>query len=723
MIFFSGIMCALMFVVCDSYAVDIDVDSDGGITNKQIAAVRTKVAPVIDGVFSPGEWSESSITSDFHQTRPNYQTKPTYKTIVRVSYDDDFLYVSAELFDDEPDKIIAYQMMQGGSTYSDDGFDLYLSPFNNNRSGYYFRVTTNDVRNEAIFSPGTRWGLDMNWRGIWYAKTGKTDKGWIAEMAIPFKSLNFDANNDTWGISFGREIGRLRESLGWTSYNRNIGADSLGELVGIEGIKQGLGLDVKAEMTVGHNKDYETGESNFEVRPSVDIFYKITPSLTAVLTANTDFSAVDVDDQVVDLTRFSVFLPEKRDFFLQDADMFRFGNIYRNGTPFFSRRIGLDEDNMPIDLKLGLKLTGRIGNWNVGALNVVQGRGDHNGNANLFVGRVSYNLLEDSSIGMIMTHGDPLTGANSYMFGADLKLTSKTLLEGRKVSLDAWAQRSHSLEKLGNDKAFGARLTVEASEGFSGLFNIAHIEENFDPALGFVNRENINEVFLSLDYTYRPNNSWIRDVRSEFQFYDVYEIGGDLLTREIEWEAIRVQNNSGDRVQVGYKYIQDVLVEDYEIVDGVIIPPGSYEFSSGSVTMQSAWQRKISVRLEYNKGSYYGGNRTRIEGRVYYRPTKYFNFNISYTQNNAKLPYGDFKTKLYSIGGDVAFSSSWSWITRFQYDNVSKEGGINSRLRYSPRPGKDFYIVLNHGYFVDEDGKRHSSNNDIVAKVGYTFRF
>jgi len=250
----SSAVCAITLLSSAGYAQNsVTVDFD-----KQVPAVRITATPVLDGILSPGEWSGAAIITDLHQLRPVDHGNPSQKTIIYVAYDDDFLYVAAEMLDTDPSNIVANPMVQGGSTLQDDAFKVYLGPFNNKRSGYVFKINPNDVRNEGIFVEGTERGVDMNWRGIWNAKTSRTATGWIAEVAIPFKSLSFNSNNDTWGISFGRDIGRGNERIAWTSYNRRTKPDSMGELVGIEGIKPGMGLDIKAEMSVSHNKDYET---------------------------------------------------------------------------------------------------------------------------------------------------------------------------------------------------------------------------------------------------------------------------------------------------------------------------------------------------------------------------------------------------------------------------------------------------------------------------------
>ena len=268
----------------------------------------------------------------------------------------------------------------------------------------------NGLRQEGLFQNISE--EQWNWEGIWYTASTVDERGWITEIAIPFKTLSFDPSNDTWGINFRRAIARRDERTGWVSRNRNSDPSTSGTVVGLTGLEQGVGLDIVPSLSVSERRPFDGSASTTDTDPSLDVFYKITPSLTGALTINTDFSATEVDDRQVNLTRFGLFFPEKRDFFLQDADIFEFGGLEANGRPFFSRRIGLSEEGTPIDLEVGGKLTGRVGRWNIGALSVrqddtVTAAGAAVAPDNATVARASANLLEESNVGMIVTEGNP----------------------------------------------------------------------------------------------------------------------------------------------------------------------------------------------------------------------------------------------------------------------------------------------------------------------------
>src|SRR5690606_34739266 len=236
--------------------------------------------------------------------------------------DDDALYVGARLYDREPDRITARILRQGSEVFGDDWFSLIIDPFHDRRSGYRFQTNPNGLRHEALYQnvSGEQW----DWDGIWYAAASIDAEGWIAEMAIPYKTLSFDPANDTWGINFRRAIARRDERMGWVSRNRATDPSTSGIAVGFDGLDQGVGLDVIPSIAIGERRDLLFGLEDNSTEPSLDLFYKITPSLTGSVTINTDFSATEVDDRQVNLSRFALFYPEKRTFFLQDADIFEF---------------------------------------------------------------------------------------------------------------------------------------------------------------------------------------------------------------------------------------------------------------------------------------------------------------------------------------------------------------------------------------------------------------
>ena len=318
---------------------------------KTLRTVRVDTPPVIDGFLNDEAWTEAPVITDLHQVDPVEYGPPSQDSEFFVVYDKDALYIGAHLYDD-PDKIIGNILRQGDRIFDDDFIDIIIAPFDNDRSGYSFMLNVNNVRMDGIFE-GAR-EINHDWDGIWQTKTRRTEDGWVAEMAIPFKSLSFPTDNDTWRFSVGRSISRNREMINWHSRNRWTTLDCIGYLTGLEGMDVGRGLDVVPSVSFRRTHDYNANMTEYDLEPSLDVFYQITPSLNASLTVNTDFSATEVDERQINLTRFSLFFPEKRDFFLKDADLFTFGRIYsegfrgglppvemESGRPYFSRTIGL----------------------------------------------------------------------------------------------------------------------------------------------------------------------------------------------------------------------------------------------------------------------------------------------------------------------------------------------------------------------------------------------
>ena len=499
MSFYTRISIAAFLLLLASNAAAIyTVDGE----RKSFEIFRTKLAPVIDGRLDDEVWKTAAIVDDFHQTSPTDGAKPTEATVVRVTYDHEFLYIAAHLKDSDPNGILAKQMIQGKMFQSDDRFWVTLDSFNNKRNDYFFQVNANGIRREALRENNAQ--FIEEWATIWQAESAVTEDGWVTEIAIPFKSISFSPDSDTWGINFGRGIVRKQEYDLWSSHERQDWPAYGGEVSGIDDIKQGVGLDVVPSVNLSQSRDLVLNEDTSGFEPSLDARYRITPSLTATLTLNTDFSTAEVDEQQIALDRFSLFFPEKRDFFLQDAGIFEFGNIDTNGRPFFSRRIGLADDGQTVGIDGGVKLTGRVGDFNIGTLAIRQEAYEGVDATDLFVARGSYNLLEESAIGFIMTHGDPTSNATNSVAGIDFLYRKSDGPFGEILTGKFWAQQSRSSDLDGDEQAFGAQLEIP-SDKLRAYLGAQHIEENFHPALGFVNRAGIRRLDAGLRYRIRPD--------------------------------------------------------------------------------------------------------------------------------------------------------------------------------------------------------------------------
>jgi hypothetical protein len=391
--------------------IALSFEAQAQSAEKSFIAGKASQVPTIDGVVDDAEWQDAATIEDFHQLLPVEFAPPAERTTVKVMYDSDALYVGALLFNQDPGRISARVLKQGDALLADDRFSVVVDTFHDRRNGYLFMVNPNGVRRQGLFQNTTN--LNFDWKGIWQTRARRTDFGWSAELRIPLKTVAFDPATDDWGINFEREIPGRNTSSGWSSRNSQVNPGSAGVVRGLSGLSQGLGLDVVTSANGSRRKRSEDPDDEWSVEPSLDVFYRPTPTLTAALTVNTDFSATDVDDREVNLTRFSLFFPERRGFFLEGADFFEFARLdasndedsaipdssRQNGRPYFSRQIGLAADGTPVDIIAGAKLTGRVGRWNVGLLDVQQDDYGEVESQNLLVARGAANVLEESSVG------------------------------------------------------------------------------------------------------------------------------------------------------------------------------------------------------------------------------------------------------------------------------------------------------------------------------------
>lgn len=701
-----------------------------GAQEKSVRIVRTSAPPVIDGVLDEAVWQSAAVVDDLHEIQPTEYDEPSEATVVYLLYDDDALYVGARLHDTEPDRITSRILRQGERVFGDDWFSVVIDPFNDRRSGYRFLTNPNGLRQEGIYQ-NVR-DEEWNWQGIWYADASIDAEGWVAEIAIPFKSLAFDPGNDTWGINFGRALARRDERMGWVSRNRNTDPSTSGVAVGFEGLDQGVGLDVVPSASFIRGKAFATpgapaavSATGSDLDPSLDVFYKITSGITASLTANTDFSATEIDDRQVNLSRFDLFFPEKRDFFLQDADIFEFGGIDQNGRPFFSRTIGLAESGEPVDLDIGGKISGRVGRFNFGALAVRQDAFGGVESDNAIVARGSFNVLAESTVGFIATEGDPRSNLDNSVAGVDFAYRNTRLPGGRLLEANAWLQQSDTEGVDGADSAYGFRLASPNSTGLRGGVGLTRIEQHFDPALGFVNRGGVEQRRVVLRHRWRPAEGILRsiDFGGEAEQFESIETG-IVESEGVNFTVISLEGLQGDELQLRYHTNTEVLTEDFEIAAGVVIPMGEYAYDRQSFEIRTGDQRRLSGGFDVSTGDFYGGSRNEYEVDVTWRPSGRLRTRLSYGYNEVELPEGSFTTRLSQFRTDVAFSATLSWVTLIQYDNISEILGVNSRVHWIPQAGREAFLVLNHNLQdFDRDNAFESYFADVAVKFTYTLRY
>ena len=734
----QGICASLLCLVAGAAAAQGNAPlQDPG--QKTVRVVRTATPPVIDGDLSDAVWAAAAVVDDLHQVSPVEYAEPDERTEILILYDDNALYIAARLYDTNPALITAKNLRQNSNIGEDDRFFVTIDPFNDRRSGYYFGINPNGVRQDGLYRNVTEFYSD--WDTIYRAAAGRFEGGWTAEIEIPFKSISFNPSTDTWGLNFSRTVVRKNEVAAWVSRNRAYNPAVSGLAVGFEGLQQGVGLDVVPSLALSENKDFATGLSDSDTKPSLDLAYRLTPQMNASLTINTDFSATEVDDRQVNLTRFGLFFPEKRDFFLREADIFEFGGIggqrqsqipglnalAQNGRPFFSRRVGLSANGQIVDLDYGGKISGRVGRWELGALSIRQDTFGAVDSDDLSIVRAKLGILDESSVGVIATEGNPTSNLDNSLAGADFLYRNTRLPGGRSLESDLWYQQSDTEGVAGDDAAYGMSFRFPTSQGFRGTVQYRAFEENFNPALGFISRSGVSDSYVNLGYMLRKSEGYLESWLLNFDYQRIEFLTGGLQTEAFFFRPLGLTNRTGDSMTVAFSDFTEVLIEPFEIYPGVIVPPGEYDSDSHGVQFGTGSHRKVALFarfVDYPDGRFYGGSRKDKFVELTWRPSARFRGTLSYEIDDIDLPQGAFEVQLVRAGFDVAFSSTLSWVNLIQYDNISEIAGINMRLHWIPEAGREVFFVINHNLEdFDRDNRFHSAFSDVTAKVSYTFRF
>ncbi len=688
-------------------------------------------------------WQNATVIEDLHQVTPVEYGEPTERTIIYLLYDSENIYVAARMFDKEPDEVTARILRQNQPIGGDDRFFVQIDAFGNNRSGNLFGVNPNGVRFDGIFQNVT--DRQFDWDGIYRAEAAIDEQGWTAELAIPFKTLSFDPAKDSWHMNFVRYIIRRNEQMAWTSRNRTTDPTSMGVVMGLRDLEQGMGLDVVPAVSVRDRKLFAGSVRDSDTEPSLDVFYKVTPALNAALTINTDFSATEVDNRQVNLTRFNLFFPERRDFFLQDLDIFQFASIGRlntgndglenaattrpsreNGRPFFSRRLGITPAGQEVPLEYGGKLSGRIGRWDVGALGIRQDDSVTVDEMTAFVGRVAANVLEESSIGLIATNGNPTANLDNSLVGADFRYVNSRLAGGRSLDADVWYQQSDSENGSGatmrpraspcgcrTTRAYEAASAISASRSGSSPRSAS----SATPASTTRRRSSATPGGRAAARSRPCSQAWMPIASS-------ISTTAACRARCLALRALEIETSGRDQFRLRFYSTDETLREEFEISDGVLLPVGDYSFDEYELRFATGNQRKLSGAVEFRQGDFYSGERTGVVTQVGWRPTRHFRIAAEYEYNDVTLPEGDFIARLARLTLEAAFSSTLSWVNLIQYDNVSESIGVNSRLHWVPQAGREGFVVLNHNLEdPDGDNEFHSTFSEATVKFGYTFRF
>lgn len=687
---------------------------------------RLETPPVIDGRLDEPLWQEAAVIDDFTQVDPREGAPPTERTVVRLVYGRDAFYIGIRAHDSQPDGVAVKELRRDDRQSGSDWVAVVLDTFFDRRNGFFFQINPGGARRDGLVENQSN--IRYDWDGIWDGRAVRDDKGWTAEIAVPFKTVSFDPDESQWGFNAQRYIRRKNETIRWRAAKQDRSIISLqhaGVLRGLHGREQGLGLDVKPSLTLSDSSGPAADGGGFGAEPAMDVFYKPHPSLTAALTLNTDFAQTEVDERRVNLTRFPLFFPEKRAFFLQDAGIFDFGGLRRSPLPFFSRRIGTGPAGREQEIRAGLKVTGRTQRLNFGLLNVQMDDDPELGSKNLTVGRLSANVLGESNAGIIVTRGDPTTTGDNRLVGADFNYRNSEDFGDATVTGNTWIEHTHSSGEAvvgedAEDLAFGTKLNYD-SDTWAGNLAAEQIGESLNPALGFVRRLGVRQYFSRLRHRWRFDGPLERlDLEASAQL--VTDLDDDLETLEVTPLQLTFENTPGDWARFSIEHRREDLFEPFEIHEGVVIPTGSFDWERGRFLLMTSRGRDLRATTDISYGDFFTGSRWDVRTGLEWRASEHFFASAEFERNRVELPQGSFTTDIARARINLALSPDLAWNNLIQYDNVTEVLGSSSRLQWIVEPGSEVFLVLRQNYRDTRDGFERLST-DAAAKAGWTLRF
>ena len=667
-----------------------------------LKAVRVERGPALDGSLQEEVWRRAVPFTDFRMVFPS-EGDPTERTELRIVIDDANLYLGVYCYDSQPAKVCANSMAHDGDDEgeNDDIVKVLLDPFLDRRNAYIFFVNACGARSEGL-AFGEHSSLD--WDGIWDARSRIQPDGWSCEIKIPFKTISFKPNLPHWGINVERYIPRKQETIRLSGVKQDNFFNNAAEAAPLEGIRDirlGTGITFKPYGTTRALQNHlEPGGTEYHWDGGFDIYKNFTPNFIGAFSYNTDFAETEVDERRVNLTRFPLYFPEKRTFFLEGSEIFNFGTTSSESfAPFFSRKIGLYQGNQ-IPVVFGTKVFGRLGGTNLAFLDVMTENSNSFSSENFLAGRVYQNILAESKIGAIFTAGSP-TGEKNTLAGFDLIYQTSRFRGNRNLLVGGWYVYNWNRITTGQHRGFGLKIDYP-----NDLWDIAttysYYGDALDPGIGFLPRNNIQSYTLGINYMPRPEKGLVgRLVRQffyELRFNFYWDLKGNLETRRISIGPLNFQTESGEHIEFGITPDRDVLPYDFEVADGVVIPQGGYNFTNYSVEFHSASHRPVSIDLEHSFGGFYSGRVHQTELGLTLKWRGYATLEVSTDIVRGNLPQGRFNENVYEVKADLFLSPRFGLMNYFQYDDVSKELGVNLRFRWEITPGNVIYLVYNKNW-------------------------
>jgi hypothetical protein len=711
----AGAALLLALLRTSAPVVAQSADQAGSYSRRElytVQAIRVEQAPRLDGVLDDPAWAKAAVIDNFTQQEPRAGTPASERTEVRIMHDSRALFVAVHAFDSQPSRLVATEMRRDSDRLMDeDNFQLILDTFNDSRNGYMFVTTPLGARLEQQITEegegNSRAGqnnsnINRNWDGVWEVAARSTEDGWTAEIAIPLTTLRFaDVPEQTWGINFMRNIRRKNEQVYWSPIPRAYSLTRVslaGTLTGLHAIDHGMDLKLKPFVISGvRNRQTapETGSTAVLRDAGLDARYGVTGGLNLDVTLNTDFAQAEADQQQINLSRFSLFFPEKRDFFLEHAGLFNMGTGGTFGTGqletdlFFTRRIGLSETGQPVPIIGGVRLAGKAGSNNIGLLDIQTDAADSRPGHNFFVARYSRDILQRSRVGALIVNKETMDSAHyNRTFGVDANLAL-----GSHVQLTSFLAKTATPGLDGRDLAWFGRIAYRDPH-WNLYLNHEDVQENFNAEVGFVQRRGIRATKLYIGPTPRPGKLGLRLLEPMVVLTYVADQDNRLIAR-VQHYMFGTWLNDGSFINVIWQRMLDVLDEPFQVHRDVQIPIGTYHYDEWTFTYNTSQARRLYGRFSFHPNQFYDGTSRNLSFAAGVRATSRFSSELQYTRNDVRLPHGEFVLNLGILRVDYTFTPRMTLRSLTQYNSSSREVSSSIRFNYTYRPGSDLYIVYN----------------------------
>lgn len=692
----------LLILYCVSFGLLGDIP--------RVKALHVDKGPVVDGYLTDEVWRQAVLFSDFKMVLPETGEIPSEKTELRILYDDKNLYIGVYCFSSDPSAISVTSLQHDQEGGGNDMIRILLDPFQDKRNAYVFLVNAKGARTDGL-AGGEH--FSTNWDGIWEAGCKLVSDGWCCEIKIPFKTISFNPNLSEWGFNVERYIARKIETIRLSGISKDSHFYNPAEaalLGGIDNVKQGKGLTFKPYSSLTMSRDYENQQGReWKLNGGFDLYKNFTPNLVGVFTYRTDFAETEVDDRQFNLTRFPLYFPEKRSFFLEGSEIFSFeaGGGYRpDFVPFFSRRIGLYRgEQVPVDW--GLKLYGKIGKTNIALLDVQTGAFNGVASGNFAAGRVYQNIFKESKLGIIFTSGEPGTDERNTLLGLDFKYATSRLFDSKNFAASGWWVHNWNTLDQGRHYGYGFGLAYP-NDFLDFTLSYNYFGDALEPGLGFLPRNNVQQFHSMFQIKPRPKkgllDKWFRQI--SFMLYPNvhWDLSGRLESSRISIAPFTIfDTEKGDRFEVFFIFHREVLPEDFEVADNVVIPIDDYRYHRYQINLRSAAHRRLAVGMEYEFGGFYSGRLSQMQLELDFNFTGNFKLGLEGNFIRGNLPQGKFSETLYRAKADFYLNPDLGLMTYLQYDSVSENIGANFRFKWRISPGNTIYIVYNKSWEKEFD--------------------